>query len=290
MMSSLANVPHPNLVIGCGYLGRRVAAAWRATGRRVAALTRNRAGELATLGLDPVLGDVTEPTSLAALPAASTVLYAVGMDRSSGKSMRDVYVAGLANVLTVLRPPNRFIYVSSTSVYGQTDGREVDECSQTEPIEESGRIVREAELMLQERHPNAIILRFAGIYGPDRVLRKQAILNGEPLIGDADKWLNLIHVADGVQAVLAAESQGRPGEIYNIADDHPVRRRDFYTFLAELLGGRPAHFESPPAAKAPPEANRRISNRKARTELGFVPAFPSYRAGLPNAVKGDSRR
>ncbi len=80
--------PPDALILGCGYLGSRVAAHWRDAGRRVAALTRHRAAEFAAVGLHPVIGDVLDPASLRSLPPARTVLYAVALDRSSGRSMR----------------------------------------------------------------------------------------------------------------------------------------------------------------------------------------------------------
>ncbi|MDB5306164.1 MAG: dependent epimerase/dehydratase family protein [Gemmataceae bacterium] len=269
------------LIIGCGYLGRRVAARWVAAGRRVAALTRRNAAALAALGVEPVVGDVLDPATLRGLPPARVVLYAVGTDRGSGKTMQEVYVHGLGHVLGTIRPPERFVYVSSTGVYGQTDGSWVDEASPTEPAEESGRVVLEAEQLVRARLPGAIVLRFAGIYGPDRLLRKQLLLKGEPLVGDADKWLNLIHVDDGAGAVLAAEMKAVPGGTYTIADDEPVSRRDFYTLLAQLLNAPPARFDHRAEAGA---ANRRVSNRAAREQLGWVPRYPSYREGLPAAV------
>jgi nucleoside-diphosphate-sugar epimerase len=134
--------------------------------------------------------------------------------------------------------------------------------------------------VLRAKLPAAVILRFAGIYGPGRVLRRQALLNGEPLVGDADKWLNLIHVEDGVRAVLAAEERGRAGETYLVADGSPVTRREFYTRSAELLGAPSARFEHKPESAA----NRRISNRKARVELGFTPEYPSFAEGLAASV------
>lgn len=268
---------NPALIIGCGYLGARVGRAWLDSGRAVRALTRSRAEALASLGFEPIVGDVLEPGSLRSLPAASTILYSVGLDRAAGRSMRDVYVGGLRNALTALPAGGRFVYVSSTSVYGQTDGSTVDEDSPTEPLEENGRIVLEAERTLREFRPDATILRFAGIYGPDRWLRKQPLLRGEAYLGDAGKWLNLIRVEDGVRAVLAAETAA-PGGTFNIADDHPATRREFYTELARLLGAPEAKFE--PAPQPVREANRRISNARARLRLGFVPEFPSYREGL----------
>ncbi|HEX4608295.1 MAG TPA: NAD-dependent epimerase/dehydratase family protein, partial [Urbifossiella sp.] len=269
------------LVFGCGYLGRRVAARWAAGGRRVAAVTRRNADGLRALGLDPVAADVTDPASLTGLPRAATVLYAVGLDRAAGRSMRDVYVGGLANVLAALPAGGRFIYVSSTGVYGQTDGGWVDETSPTEPREEAGVVVLEAERRLRDRRPDAVVLRLAGLYGPDRLLRKQPVLKGEPLVGDADKWLNLVHVADAAAAVVAAADLAAPGATYTVADDAPTPRRAFYTLLAERLSAPPAAFDHRPEPGAP---NRRVSNRAAKADLGWAPRFPSFREGLPAAV------
>ncbi len=272
-----------NLIVGCGYLGRRVARLWLEQGKNVSALTRGRAEELRALGIEPISGDVLDPACLCALPQAATVLYAVGMDRSSGRTFREVYVDGLRNVLAALPPSTRFIYISSTSVYGQMNGEEVDETSSTEPREENGQVVLEAERLVRALMPDAIVLRFAGIYGPDRVIRRAAVEKGEPLTAGADKWLNLIHVDDGARAVLAAEERGRAGETYLIADDCPVRRRDFYAALAELLGAPPVRFE--PLAPDQPlprreGGNRRAVNRKMKEELGVELLYPDYRAGL----------
>lgn len=275
----------PAFIVGCGYLGSRVATAWRDSGRTVFALTRSRPEPLRAMGIEPIIGDVMKPETLAVLPHASTVLYAVGMDRTSGYSMREVYLQGLENVLKTLPNCERFISISSTSVYGQTQGELVDEASATQPIEESGSVVLAAEELLKRYVPHATILRFAGIYGPNRLLRRNPILNAQPLVGDAEKWLNLIHVEDGVRAVLAAEAAAAQGSTFNIADDTPVWRRDFYTRLAQQLNATPALFEPyPPGHVAKPEANRRVNNAKARAELGFAPQFPSYIEGLQHAV------
>jgi nucleoside-diphosphate-sugar epimerase len=141
--------------------------------------------------------------------------------------------------------------------------------------------VLEAEQLLRNLRPDAIILRFAGLYGPDRLLRKQPILKGEPLVGDADKWLNLVHVEDGADAVLTAETRATPGSTWTIADDTPTPRRAFYTLLAGLLGAPPATFDPRPE---PGAANRRVSNRRAKRELGWEPRYQSFREGLPAAV------
>jgi nucleoside-diphosphate-sugar epimerase len=276
-------MPLKNLIIGCGYLGSVAACRWLAARHRVAGLTRSRAEELRAIGIEPVLGDVTDPNLR--LPTADTVLYAVGLDRSSGKSMREVYVGGLANVLAALPEVRRFVYISSTSVYGQTGGEWVDEASPTEPVEESGRVGLECERLLRERRPNAVVLRFAGIYGPARVIRRADVERGEPLAADPAGWLNLIHVEDGAAAVLAAAEQGEPGAIYNVTDDRPVTRREFYTEMAALLGA-----PSPRFAAATERSNRRVSNRRMRSELGVELQFPDFRTGLRDAIGDRSVR
>jgi nucleoside-diphosphate-sugar epimerase len=280
-MSPLVTTDPPRLLFGCGYLGRRVASLWLARGHRVVALTRRNADALRAQGVEPLTGDVLDAARLRGLPPASAVLYSVGMDRSSGRTMREVYVGGLSHVLDTLPPAGRFVYASATSVYGQAGGGWVNEGSATGPTEEAGAVVLEAEHLLRARRPDAIILRFAGLYGPGRLLRKEPILKGEPLVGDAAKWLNLVHIDDAAAAVLAAEDRGAPGQTYNVADGAPVARRDFYTLLAELIGAPAARFEPRPEPGTP---NRRIDAAKARAELGWSPAFPSYRAGLPDAV------
>jgi nucleoside-diphosphate-sugar epimerase len=272
------------LIVGCGYLGRRIALLWRAQGWRVFATTRSRAEELRDLGVEPIVCDVVSGAGLDALPAVAAVTYCVGFDRSSGLSQRDVYVRGLENVLARLPAPERFVYVSSTGVYGQCHGEEIDESAATEPVEESGRVVLAAERLLRSKSPEAILLRFAGIYGPGRLLRRQAIEQGEALIGDPDRWLNLIHVEDGAAAVLAATAKGQPGAVYNVCDDRPVRRREFYLELARLLGAPPPRFVPPaPGAPMPPHerANRRVLNRRLREELRLALRYPSCVKGLP---------
>lgn len=280
------------LILGCGYLGRRVARAWVQRGRAVVAVTRRpeHAAELRALGVEPLVCDVLDPASLRALPRVETVLYAVALDRGSGATMRDVYVTGLANVLAALPPPGRFVYVSSSSVYGQSNGDWVDETSPTEPEEDSGRVVLAAETVLRARLPGAAVLRFAGIYGPGRLLRRAAIERGTPIVGDADKWLNLIHVEDGVRAVLAAEERAAAGAVVNVSDGQPVRRRDFYAELARQLGAPAPTFTAAPLDRPPPpheKGHRRIRNRRLVEELGVALQYPDYRAGLSASVEAE---
>ncbi len=288
------------LIVGCGYLGRRVAAAWLQAGHSVTALTRsaNNAVELSRLGITPVIGDVCDPKSLAALPVVQSVLFAVGYDRSSGHTQRDVYVEGLRHVLDqVAGRCERLIYISSSSVYGQSLGEWVDESSPCEPVQSGGQCCLAAEELIRATfpiladtaaaaRPLANVLRLSGIYGPGRLLaRVESLRAGEPLAGRGDAWLNLIHVDDAVGAVLACERQGQPGETYLVTDDRPLRRDEYYSQLARWVVAPPPMFlDDQPAKRGSGGLNKRCSNGKARAQLGLTLRFPSFIAGLPHAL------
>jgi nucleoside-diphosphate-sugar epimerase len=286
------------LVIGCGYLGRRVAAAWLRRGDEVFALTRSRdhADELRAAGIKPVIGDVTEPRTLGALPRVDGMLYAVGFDRSAGQSQREVAVVGLQNVLAEIHDRvNRLIYISSTSVYGQSAGEWIDESSPAEPVTSNGQVCRDAERVVEKHFPpdestetaTANVLRLAGLYGPGRLLRRVDALNsGSPISGNPDGWLNLIHVDDAVNAVCACEQRGKPGATYLICDGRPLRRRDYFERLAVLVGaGRPVFESTNQSTRAAAGLNKRCRNNKLRTELVVELQFPTIETGLPNAVE-----
>jgi nucleoside-diphosphate-sugar epimerase len=280
-------------IIGCGYLGRRVAARWMAQGHVVYGMTRSKETELQALGIRPIIGDVREILDFFDAPPCETVLYAVAPGRQQGQTPTEIWILGLihlTNYLEQCSPPPRLVFISSTSVYGQTDGEEVTEDSPTDPIENAGRVLVQAERsLLDDWWPDAIILRFAGLYGPGRLLRLKTIAAGEPIVGDPDKWLNLIHVEDGAAAILAAEARASPGSIYNISDGCPVRRRDFYRRMTEIIKAPPPRFVLPgPDAPLPPHeaANRRVSNQRMREELAVELRYPNYDVGLAAAVSG----
>ncbi len=287
------------LIIGCGYLGRRVAAAWLQAGHSVTALTRsaNNAVELSRLGITPVIGDVCDPKSLVALPVVQSVLFAVGYDRTSGRTQREVYVEGLRHILEqVAGRCERLIYISSSSVYGQSSGEWVDESSQCEPVQPGGQCCLAAEELIRATfpiledtaavRPRANVLRLSGIYGPGRLLsRVESLRAGEPLAGRGDAWLNLIHVDDAAGAVLACEQQGQPGETFLITDDSPLRRDEYYSQLARLVAAPPPMFlDDQPAKRGSGGLNKRCSNGKARAELRLMLRFPSFISGLPHAL------
>ena len=282
------------LIVGCGYLGSRVARAWRRDGAQVTAVTRSseRGRQFADQGITPFVADITDPRTLSGMPPAECVLFAVGYDRQSGLPIRDVYVDGLLATLAALEPlTKRLIYISSTGVYGQTQGEWVNESSACEPARAGGRACLEAESAL-ESHPlgtRSIILRLAGIYGPGRVPRVQDIRAGRPIAAPPTGYLNLIHVDDAVQAVIAAETIQPPERIL-IADGSPVERKAYFEQVAQLCGGPRPTFA--PRSDSPADqralSNKRVDNQHMRDKLQLSLRFPSYREGLTQILAGAS--
>lgn len=287
------------LIIGCGYLGQRVAAKWRAGGDIVHVLTRStdHAGRFQKQDFVPILGDVLDPESLQKLPEVDTVFWAVGWDRASGKSMHDVYVTGLQNVLDRMRTRCRkFISISSTSVYGQNNGEWVDEQSPCNPVQANGQtcltaeqlVQRQSEFDSEESALSTTVVRLSGIYGPGRLLSRVATLkSGEPLAGNPDAWLNLIHVDDAAAAVVKCELADEIPNVLLVSDDEPLRRRDYYGMLAELVGAPIPRFVATetPNPDSPGELNKRCRNNLAKLALGWSPHYSTVREGLPQAVE-----
>jgi len=275
------------LIVGCGYLGRRVAATWRAAGVEVSALTRSHENAivLSQLGIHPVVGDVLLPPTLQALPAADIGLYAVGYDRRSAASKHDVYVRGVTNVLEQIGTRvGRLIYISSTSIYGQDAGEWTDETSETCPATEDGRVVLAAEKAVRQACPRSVsVLRLSGIYGPGRLLRRvELVRKGEPIAANPDGFLNLVHVDDAAQIVADLARRDNAQSIYLVTDDQPVRRREYYGLLAQLVGAGEPVFDFDGKGTG---LNKRCSNSRLKAELGITLRFPTVVTGLPHALK-----
>lgn len=293
------------LIIGCGYVGLPLGKELVRQGHEVFGLRRSALAEaeLKAAGITPLHADITRPESLAKLPRDFD--WAVNCTASGGggpDDYRRIYLEGNRNLMAWLAdsPLQKFVYTSSSSVYGQNDGSLVTEESPTEPDAPTARVLVEAEKLLLEAArgaqpvggqppspPNprvfpAVILRVAGIYGPGRGHWFKAFLRGDARIeGDGSRTLNMIHRDDLIGMIITALERGTVGEVYNAADNEPVSQLKFFEWLAAAMQ-RPM----PPPMAADAErlrkrgvTNKWVCNHKSRTALNYQFIFPDFRAG-----------
>lgn len=277
------------LIVGCGYVGLPLGAELVRQGHEVFGTRRSAdAGtELKSDGIQPLIADITKPETIAKLPTPfDWVVNCVASGGGNAEQYRQVYLEGTKNLLEWLAqtPLKKFVWTSSTSVYGQTDGSLVKESSPTEPEAETAKVLVESEKLLieavQQKQFPAVILRVAGIYGPQRGHLFRQYLKGEAkLDGAGERILNMIHRDDVVGAIIVSLKNGRAGEIYNAADDEPVSQFHFFRWLSGTLD-KPM----PPAVEEIAErkrglTNKKVSNRKIKMELGVQLKFPTFRQG-----------
>ena len=279
------------LLFGYGYLGSRIAAKWRHAGDEVAVVTRSteKATRLHNAGFKAIVADVTDPQTLNRLPGDETVVYAVGFARPSSQSIRAVYEGGVCNVLAALPVDTaRFIYISTTGVYGGANGAWIDETTPPDPQRAGGEAALAAEHQLQKHSlgKKGIILRLAGIYGPGRIPFQNQLQAGEPIAAPTDGYLNLIHVDDAADCVLATENLSLPRsvpQLFCISDGKPVIRQEFYVEAARQMHAPAPVFKtpdpnSPRTARA--ASNKRVHNARMLAVLRVHLNYTSHTEGL----------
>src|ERR1035437_3804828 len=276
------------LIVGCGYVGLPLGAELVRQRHEVFGLRRSAAAEteLKHAGIQPLLADITQPATLAKLPSEFDCVVHCAASGGGAADYRKIYLEGNRNLIAWLAdcPPGKFIYTSSTSVYGQNDGSVVTEKSPAEPDADTAKVLLETEKLLLAASPNfpAVILRVAGIYGPARGhWFKQFLKNEARIEGDGARFLNMIHRDDLIGVIIAALQNGQPGEIYNAADDAPVSQLNCLKWLAaELKRPMPASVSADAEVlRRRGVTNKRVSNAKLKAELKYEFRFPDFRAG-----------
>jgi len=298
-------VPESVFIFGCGYLGAALARTLIAGGARVGALTRNPAAAqaLRELGLAEVIEANLQSRDWHPRVHGDygAVVNCVSSAGGGLEGYRSSYLEGQRSILEWLggRGARRYVYTSSTSVYPQDGGIEVDEEADTAEAPATGRVLLESEALLAAARPEVFyIFRLAGIYGPGRHYLIDQVREGEGVIpGRGDYHLNMIRLEDIVSALLLALDPRRsaPSGIYNLADDCPAPKETVVGWLAERLGQPTPRFEpeqvSPRLARRGGRMpDRKILNRKAKEAFGWRPAYPSFREGYADLAAGSGRR
>jgi nucleoside-diphosphate-sugar epimerase len=280
--------PQKILILGCGYLGRALGIALAARGDAVTGWVRSAASAAAlpSDGITPWRGDLADPAAWDGLPRGfNAVVHCAASGGGGPEAYRSVYLDGVREALRQL-PGARLVFVSSTSVYGQTGGEDVTEESPAAPATETGRLLREAEEAALTR-PGTIVLRVAGIYGPGRGALLRRFRAGEAVIeDDGQRRINQAHRDDIVAALLRAVDPiaPLPGGIYNVSEDEAPTYLTYYGWLAERLG-----LPLPPFGPINPQrkrglTNKRVMNAKLKA-AGWFPRYPTFREGLDAELK-----
>lgn len=294
------------LIIGCGYLGKRLASRLIERGHTVYGTTRSQtnAQALAAIGVRPLLLAVTQPVTYASLtPALQTdalnVYYLVPPGRLDGSpSTRQIVLGGIAHMIKALKQANlkRAVMASSSAVYGQQDGQSVDADTPAKPAGERAELLLQGEALWLDAGPKYRVLRLAGLYGPKRVVGLKAVREGAPLLGNPQALLNLIHADDAVSLLLAMADRESSGRIELGCDGHPTSRIQYYRYLAKKLGvAAPASMDDPTAARRfglNPDrlaraSNKALDNTATRRRTGWAPAVTDFRLGL-DAILGSA--
>lgn len=288
------------LILGCGYVGLRLARRLARDGVTVAGTTRtpDRFPEIEAAGARPMLAEVMEPATLAALVEWQPQVV-FDLVRPQRIDVDRYTVWGTHNVAAAFaeRSLEALVYLSSTSVYGRREGEWTDETTPVDPSSPLGEARVESEQiyrdLFRERGFPARICRVPGIYGPGRTLRERLETGAYTRSDDETQWVSRIHVDDLVSGLIAAWRAGRPGESYLLCDSQPVTGREYAELTADLLSlplPPPADREDirqelTRSAFERRVAARRCSNRRMREELGVVLQYPTVHDGVRAALQ-----
>jgi nucleoside-diphosphate-sugar epimerase len=278
-------MPPQTLIIGCGYIGLPLALQLQEAGNEITAWFHSPASA-ATLAefqfKKIIIGSVGDAgTWEQADIKFDRVIHCASSGRGGEAAYEEVFQRGIL-LIGERQPEARRLFVSSTSVYGQTKGEVVTERSRAEPVAPTSRILRGAERAALLT--GTIVVRSSGIYGPDRGVLFEKYRRGEAVIeGDGLRWINQIHQRDLVSALAHLVEKGAPGEVYNASDDAPVTYYDYYAWCSDFLQRPMPPFlevNDQPAQKKRGLTSKRVSNAKLRA-TGWTPFYPSFREGVP---------
>lgn len=266
------------LILGCGYLGR-ILLATMASGALVAvSRAPARAALIAAAGAAVWVDDVTQAAGrerLARTLRGRLECALVLLPPTAYGSAPGAMAAILGNWLRELGV-TRAVLASSTAVYGERNGADVD--ATTPIVADSPRAQRllDIEQAWRATAPAARLLRLAGLYGPGRIVGARSVRAGDLLPGNGEAWLNLVRAEDAARALAACVMLEQAPAVGLISDGTPVRRTDYYTWLASALGAPPVRF----AGGDRGTASRRCDPTATWSALALRPLYATYRAGL----------
>ena len=282
------------LILGCGYVGERLAVAAIEQGMKVIGSTRHavRADDLRARGIEAVVA--ASPVALPGdvLRQCDAVLDSIPLEHH-GRRMRAPQLQWLPEVASRLSHVRWAGYLSTTGVYGDAGGAWVDEAWPCKPTSERGKQRLAAEVEWLDSGLPAEVFRIAGIYGPGRNLIAKLMEGSYQAVRwQPAHWSSRIHVDDIVAAILAAMQRPRSGRIVNLADDLPMPHDQYVCELAarvgapepQLLTPEQGELHLPPAMLDFFRDSKRVSNRRLHEELLPALKYPSFRDAVDDLL------
>jgi len=237
--------------------------------------------------------DLDRPETLSALASADAVLHCAPPPARGTADPRTANLLASLEKAGIL--PARFVYVSTSGVYGDCGGAHVDETRPVHPQTDRARRRVDAEAQLtrwcRARAIPLLVLRVPGIYAEDR-LPLERLRAGTPVLRtEDDVYTNHVHAADLAAIVVRALEEDAPAGVYNTSDDSEMRAGDWMDLVADRCGlPRPPRIaRSEAASRLPAETrsflgeSRRLVNRRLKEQLGIRLRFPTVADGLPAA-------
>ncbi len=288
--------PNTLLILGCGYVGGKLAAACLAQGIQVKATVRNpkTADRLKQQGIDVVLNE--NPSLLDAdwLQGCDAVLDSIPLSYDEKRKPFETQSSWVASLIGKLPSLKWAGYLSATSVYADSDGDWIDEASTNFSTSPRGVERLKAERAWLSADAPVGVFRLAGIYGDERnIVPKLMAGNYKTVAWQPAHYSNRIHVDDIVAALMAAMQKPQAHRIINLADDAPCSHKDYVCTLAKIIGAPAPIVLTPEQAEKEMSAayldffrdNKRISNRKLHQTLLPTLKYPSFVDAIPH-LKG----
>jgi nucleoside-diphosphate-sugar epimerase len=283
----MGNTIQSLLILGCGYVGEKLAKVCIAEGMKVTGTTRSeaRVKDLRALGVDAILAESPEWLADELLGSVDAVVDSIPLTRDE-KGTHASQLQWLPAVAPKLSNLKWAGYLSTTGVYGDADGAWVDESFPCNPTSKRGSERLKAEQAWLTSGLPAEVFRLAGIYGPERNIVSKLKAGGyRAITWNPPHYSSRIHVDDIVAVLMAGMKNPRAGRVVNVADDEPLPHASYVTELARLLGAPAPELLSPeegekelsPAMLDFFRDNKRVSNRLLHRELLPELHYPTFR-------------
>nr|MEA2797797.1 hypothetical protein [Phenylobacterium sp.] len=280
-------------IFGYGYAGSALARRLAPRGWQITASVR-----------DPSDAERLEAEGVTAVPLADGGRLAEALARTQALLITAPPDAGgcpgLRTLVPALAAANAFPdwtgYLSTTGVYGDRHGGWVFEESRlsAQSVEGARRVGAERDWLEVGRGMGltVAIFRLPGIYGPGRSALDRLRAGEARRIAALGQVFSRIHVDDLAAGLEASMAQPRAGAIYNLCDDEPAPNSEVVAYAAHLLGvATPPEIPLAEAGLSPAALrfyaeSKRVSNARAKAELGWRPQYPTYREGLRALAAG----